>query len=194
MTSFARVAALVLCSLLLLGARDTEPGAPSIFLVAKPELQDPNFAYSVVLVLFPKEAGPIGVILNRPTRFTLKEAFPEEPQLKGRNDALYLGGPVQPNGLMFLFRGQTAADRAFPVIGDLYLSGDAELLSRLLARSSSAVHRYFLGYSGWTAAQLEHEIALGAWYVVEADMESIVQTDPKKLWQELVRRATAVKT
>ncbi|HYL17225.1 MAG TPA: YqgE/AlgH family protein, partial [Burkholderiales bacterium] len=51
-----------------------EMTSPAIFLVAKPELMDPNFAQSVVLVVFPKETGPVGVILNRPTRLTVKEA------------------------------------------------------------------------------------------------------------------------
>ena len=86
------------------GAAETE--APAIFLVAKPELQDPNFAQSVVLVVFPKDGGPIGVILNRPTRLTLQEGFPEQPQLKARTDPLFFGGPVQAGGLMFLFRGE----------------------------------------------------------------------------------------
>ena len=82
-----------------LAARDTEPGAPSIFLIAKPELQDPNFAQSLVLVVFPKDAGPIGVILNRTTRLTLKDGFADEPKLKDRSDPLFFGGPVQTNAV-----------------------------------------------------------------------------------------------
>jgi putative transcriptional regulator len=190
---FARL--LLCCALLLpLSAIAAEAGAPSIFLVAKPEMQDPNFAQSVVLVVFPKAGGPVGVILNRPTRLSLKEGFPEQPQLKDRTDTLYFGGPVQTNGLMFLFRGAGAGDNAFPVIGDLYLSGDGELLNRLLGKKAAAVQRFFLGYSGWSGPQLEHEIALGAWFVVEADLDTVIRSDPKTLWRELMLRATAVKT
>jgi putative transcriptional regulator len=196
MTSFQRLVLLLCVWLALLpacaGAADTD--APSLFLIAKPELQDPSFAQSVVLVVFPKDGAPVGVILNRPTRIALKEAFPEQPQLKDRNDTLFFGGPVQTNALMFLFRGQSKTDNTFPVIGDLFLSGDGELLNRLLSQKSTAVQRYFLGYSGWTGPQLEHEIALGAWYVIEADLETIVHADPKTLWRDLMRRATAVKT
>jgi putative transcriptional regulator len=197
MNRLQRCAALLLCLPVLLfaacaGAAETD--SPSIFLVAKPELQDPNFAQSVVLVVFPNAGGPVGVILNRPTRLSLQDGFPEHPELKDRGDTLYFGGPVQTSALMFLFHGGAAAERAFPVIGDLYLSGDAELLKRLLSAKSSAVERYFLGYSGWSAPQLEHEIALGAWYVIEADLETVTRSDPKTLWRDLVRRATAVKT
>jgi len=172
----------------------TETVAPAIFLVAKPELQDPNFAQSVVLVVFPKDGGPIGVILNRPTQLTLKEGFPDQPQLKERTDTLFFGGPVQAGGLMFLFRGATDTERAIPVVGDVYLGADSTLLGRLLGKKSNGVQRFFLGYAGWSGPQLEREIGLGAWYVVEADVETVVRADPKTLWRDLLRRATAVKT
>jgi putative transcriptional regulator len=196
MNSFARYAAVLLCSVLTLAsvsAGGVDTSAPSIFLIAKPELQDPNFAQSVVLVVFPKDGGPVGVILNRPTRLTLKDGFPGEAQLKDRGDTLYFGGPVQTEGLMYLFRGGNS-DRAFPVVGDLYLSADARLLDRLLSTNPTMVQRYFLGYAGWTGPQLEQEIALGAWYVIEADTETIEHADPKTLWRDLMLRASAVKT
>jgi putative transcriptional regulator len=171
-----------------------ETSAPAIFLVAKPELQDPSFAQAVVLVVFPKGAGPLGVILNRPTRLTLKDMFPEEQRLKTRSETLYMGGPVRLNALMFLFRRETAADTAFPVVDDLYLSGNGDLLDELLAAPGSNVQRFFMGYSGWGSTQLDYEIAQGAWYVLPADLDTVVKTDPKTLWRDLMRRATAVKT
>jgi len=197
MIRLARCVVLLLCLhllLLALPASAVETDAPAVFLVAKPELQDPNFAQSVVLVVFPKEGGPVGVIINRPTKLSLKEGFPEQPQLKDRSDALYFGGPVKTNGLMFLFRGGCPGDNAFPVIDDLYLSGDGELLHRLLAQKAIPVQRFFLGYAGWSGPQLEHEIALGAWFVIEADLDTVIRADPKTLWRDLIRRATAVKT
>jgi putative transcriptional regulator len=168
--------------------------APAIFLVAKPELHDPNFAQSVVLVVFPHEAGPIGVILNRPTQFAVKDGFPDQPLLKSRADMLFFGGPVQPTGLMYLFRGSAGTGRAFPVVGELFLSADSGLLDDLLTRHRDHVQRWFLGYSGWSKAQLEREIALGAWYVIEADQDTVAHADPKTIWRDLVLRATAVKT
>ncbi len=168
--------------------------APAVFLVAKPELLDPNFSQSVVLVVFPKDAGPVGVILNRPVPLTLKDVFPEEPRLKGRTDQLYFGGPVHVNGLMFLFRRKAAPENAFPVVDDLYLSGDGGLLDETLSRSNGQVQRFFLGYAGWATQQLDFEIAEGGWYVVPADLETVLKSDPKTMWRDLLLRATAVKT
>ncbi len=135
-------------SLLAAPAWGVETLGPAIFLVAKPELLDPNFAQSVVLVVFPKDAGPVGVILNRPVPLTLKDVFSEEPRLRGRGDQLYFGGPVHVNALMFLFRRADAPQNAFPIVGDLYLSGDGGLLDEMLSRSDGQVQRFFLGYSG----------------------------------------------
>ena len=144
MNLFAHYAAVLLCSVLTLAsvsADGVDTSAPSIFLIAKPELQDPNFAQSVVLVVFPKDGGPVGVILNRPTRLTLKDGFPGEAQLKDRGDTLYFGGPVQTEGLMYLFRGGGNGNHAFAVVGDLYLSADARLLDQLLSTNPTMVQR-----------------------------------------------------
>lgn len=171
-----------------------EMTTPAVLLVAKPELRDPNFAESVILVVFPKEGGPVGVVLNRPTRLTLKEAFPDEPRLKTRSDTLYLGGPVQMNALMYLFRRGTSPENAFSVMEDLWLSGDGRLLDEMLSGSGAPVQQYFLGYAGWTSAQLDFEIAQGAWYVLPADLDTVLRADRKTLWRNLMLRATAVKT
>jgi len=174
--------------------QSVETLAPAVFLVAKPELQDPNFAQSVVLVVFPKDAGPVGVILNRPVPLTLKDAFPDEPRLKGRNDQLYFGGPVRVTSLMFLLRRAAAPESAFPVVDDLYLSGDGGLLDETLSHSDGEVQRFFLGYAGWATQQLDFEIAEGGWYVVPADLQTVLKGDPKTMWRNLLLRATAVKT
>jgi putative transcriptional regulator len=165
-----------------------------ILLVATPDLLDPNFAQTVVLVLFPSGGGPLGVILNRPIPATVKEAFPDEPQLRDRADPLYFGGPVRTTALMFLFRGSATAEGVFPVLEDLFLSGNGEVLDRILAAPQGGVQRYFLGYSGWAPAQLEMEIGRGGWYVLPADRDTILKMDPAIMWRELLARATAVKT
>jgi putative transcriptional regulator len=165
-----------------------------ILLVATPDLRDPNFEHTVVLVLFPKGVGPLGVILNRPIPATLKDAFPDEPQLRERTEPLFFGGPVSATALMYLFRGKATAEGAFPVLDDLCLSGNGDLLDRILAARQSSVQRYFLGYSGWAPVQLDMEIAQGGWYVLPADRETILNMDPTVMWRELLARATAVKT
>jgi putative transcriptional regulator len=170
------------------------PADHAILLVASPELRDPNFAQTVVLVLFPEDGGPLGVILNRQTRVTLAEAFADEPQLRQRPDKVYFGGPVRINALMFLFRSADRPRNALPVLDDLYFSGDGSLLDEVLARKKGSVERFFVGCSGWAPTQLDAEIAQGGWYVLPADLDTILKAEPKTMWRLLLGRATAVKT
>lgn len=186
---------LLVCLLLLAATAHGQQGggAEPVLLVASTELQDPNFAHSVVLVLFPAGGWPTGVILNRPTRLSWSEAFPDEPALRARADPIYFGGPVRTNALWFLFRQGTPQGNVLPVLDDLYLSSDGELLDRLL-QGQAPVNRFFVGYSGWAPAQLDVEIAQGAWHVLPADLDVILKMDPETMWRELLLRATAVKT
>jgi putative transcriptional regulator len=195
--SIGRLLALValLAAPLAAPAQTDEPAEREpVLLVASPDLQDPNFAQTVVLVMFPAGGGPLGVILNRPTPFRLGELFPQDPVLKTREDPVAFGGPVRLEALSFLFRADREAENTLHVMGDLYLSGNADVLTGLLGRPPGTIARYFVGYSGWSPVQLEMEIERGAWYVLPADLDTILKADPKRMWKELLLRATAVKT
>ena len=191
--SFSLALLLVLLACQAQALAQTTESEP-LLLIAKPELADPNFSHSVVLVLFPQDGGPFGVILNRPTPITLKDAFPDQPLLKNRDDILYFGGPVRPEAVLFLFRRSSAPAGAVPVLKDLYLGGSSDLLDKLLTAPGDGLQRLFLGHSGWASAQLDMEIQVGAWYVLPADLDTILRMDPEIMWEELIARARAVKT
>jgi Uncharacterized ACR, COG1678 len=78
-------------------AQDTPNG---VVLVAKPELVDPNFRETVVLVTRHPGGGAVGVILNRPTRILASQLLPEHEGLRGRTDRLFAGGPVAPRSVV----------------------------------------------------------------------------------------------
>jgi putative transcriptional regulator len=166
----------------------------SIVLVAAPHLYDPNFNHSVVLVMFPPGRGPGGVILNRPTSMTLRDIWAEPEKRHGRTDALYIGGPVQPDGLLFLFRMTPPPVRAWRATENIYFSGEGELLKQLLEQTDS-VHeqRFFAGYAGWAEGQLEMEVSRGDWLVLKADPEIIYDTDSATLWDRMYQRATLLR-
>ena len=142
--------------------------------------------------MFPREGGPTGVILNRPTDLQLREIFPGREVRQGRTDTIYIGGPVQPDSLLFLFHNEAGPEHAWPIIDNIYFSGNVDLLDALLEhqRSPDAGQRYFAGYAGWTPGQLQSEIANGDWYVMKADPEIIFDVDVETLWWRLYQRAT----
>ena len=163
----------------------------SILLVAARHMMDPNFARSVVLVMFPTDTGPSGVILNRPSPMMLRDIWPDREQRQGRTDVLYIGGPVEPDGLLFLFRMTPPPERAWWAIDDIYFSGDGEILDRLLEEPEPVSgQRFFAGFSGWAPGHLEQEIARADWHVLEADAEVIYDTEVDTLWQRMHQRAT----
>lgn len=161
-----------------------------VFLIAKPGLGDPNFNETVVLVFFPPGGGPVGVVLNRPMSLTVDEAFRNEPAMKGWSEPVYFGGPVQGDTLVFLFRRPVAPDRGLRITGDLYLSGDRDLLDELKRRPPLRAPRFFLGVSGWSHDQLDAELAKGAWYTLHEDIDVVLRMDPRRMWKELLDRVS----
>ena len=191
--AIALLAGAALLSAAYVSAADVNPKGQrdSILLVAARHMMDPNFARTVVLVMFPTDSVPSGVILNRPSRVMLRDVWPDDTQRQGRTDTLFIGGPVEPDGLLFLFRMTPSPERAWWAIDDVYFSGDGDLLETLLeTHAPDPAQRFFAGYAGWAPGQLENEIARGDWHVLAADPNVIYDTELATLWQRIYQRAT----
>jgi len=164
--------------------------ANGIFLVAKPELEDATFRETVVLITQPAAgSGPLGVVINRPLGVRLSETLPGAGKLPEDMDAIYAGGPVQRDRLLFLVRGDERPQRSLRVLEDVYLSGDHDFLTRLM-RGETRVRafRVFAGYSGWAPGQLQAEIMRGGWLLVQAAAALIFSQDPMRVWGDLIKR------
>ncbi len=167
----------------------TEPDR-AFLLVAHPQLQDPNFAATVVLAVRVDEGGPIGVILNRPTTIALDSVYPDRADVAGRKDLVFFGGPVHPDALLFAFRSATRPPQGMLVAEDIYISGYSLVLDELLKHPENAAEqRFFVGYSGWAEGQLEAEIEQGGWYVLPLDTAAIFRMNPRTMYDDLLKRA-----
>jgi putative transcriptional regulator len=157
-------------------------------------MTDLRFAETVVLVTFPPDAGPMGVILNKPGALELRSIWPERQDRQGRTDIIHYGGPVEPDGLLFVFRMQPAPQKAQWVTGDVYLSGDGPLLDKLLeAPRPVPDQRFFAGYAGWAPGQLDDEIGMGGWYVLPVDSTIIFGTPANGMWEKMLEQATMLR-
>lgn len=166
-----------------------------VFLVAKRQLNDPNFRESVVLVTQHAGGSPVGVIVNRPTKLPLSGLFPDNEKLKDLPDLVHFGGPVSPQVLVFVFRAESPPRDSLRVLADVYMSFSSELLSQLFARPEpTAELRVYAGYSGWARGQLQHEVTRGDWHVVRADADTIFRMDAALMWKEMLKRASARQT
>jgi putative transcriptional regulator len=158
--------------------------APAL-LVAMPDLADPNFKRSVVLLVHHDGDGTVGLVLNRPTE-VLAQDLCETLGIAWSGDAercIHWGGPVQPN-TGWVVAGEDALaglPGATHFADTLHFAGSLEALRRV-ADDPPARLRLFLGYSGWGPGQLEGELAQGAWVVAPLAIEAVFEVPEEELW------------
>lgn len=155
-------------------------------LVATPELDDPNFRRTVVLMLAHGAEGALGVVLNRPSLTPVGHLLSAWEDLASYPDVLFLGGPVQLENVIGLADVGESDNRDDPVLGGVELV-DLNRTPADMPRPASDL-RLFAGSAGWGAGQLEGEIAEGAWWVVPALAADVFCDDPDRLWSAVLRR------
>ncbi len=161
------------------------------FLVASRKLGDPRFQETVVLLISHRHLGAVGLIINRPTRLSLAEAFPDVPALTKRTDALYFGGPVEGRQALLLIRSPGNPGESERVFDGVYVSSSMAVLSRMIDRRRTGRHfRVYAGYAGWSPGQLEREVRRGDWHVVRADAKTIFEKKAGNIWPEMILRST----
>lgn len=162
---------------------------PPVFLLAMPQVQDPFFHKSVVLLLAHEDEGSFGFIVNRPTEMKVAEVLEGLDLAWGGDDSsrAFLGGPVQPQLGTVLYGAAPAPDAATPQV----LPGVAitQQLSDLagLASEPPPAFKLFLGYAGWGAGQLVEEILRNDWLTAPASAHLVFATVPETAWEEALR-------
>jgi putative transcriptional regulator len=133
--------------------------------------------------------GPLGVIVNRPIAAKLSEIIPGAATVPEHFDQIYGGGPVARNQLLFLIRSSERPERSLQVLPDVYLSGERELLEKIVRGEMTVpAFRAYAGYSGWAPGQLQAELARGGWYVIQADADTVFAADASAIWPQLIKR------
>jgi putative transcriptional regulator len=159
-------------------------------LIASPRLMDPNFARSVVLIVQHNESGAMGLILNRPLDVnvqTVWEQVSETPCFL--DEPMHQGGPCE-GPLMVLH--DDAKLSQISVIPGVNWSTEKEALEQLVVQNNGSM-KFFVGYAGWGAGQLEGELETGSWLTVAAN-EEMVFSESEDQWEQLRRRLTLTST
>ena len=179
-------AALVAMLAVVPKAESADLTTPS-FLVATRDLEDPNFARSVVLMV-PSSEPPLlaGVIINNPGKQRIQEVFPQARQFKGAGETVYIGGPVEPDQVSVIFRAQSAIGSSIKVFDDTYVATSQEAVAAVLKDPRITDLRVILGKAQWLRDQLNSEVMEGSWYIVPAKSD-LVFGDPRDLWSTLVK-------
>jgi putative transcriptional regulator len=177
-------------------ARAAQKPAQTYFLVAQPDLPDPMFRESVVLMLPPTGTSLIiGIIVNKPTKMKLNDLFPDTAVFKKRADAAYFGGPVDIGTPLVVSQNAQAPNASTPLFNNIYLSVDPKEIVALFKNSPDAKSvRLYLGRAQWSDEQLHAEMLENSWYNVPSDPAFVFSADPTTVWRTLVARAQAVET
>ena len=156
-----------------------------------PQLLDPNFERTVVLLVHHDENGTFGVVLNRTTDLnapnlcaTLEIEWNGQP-----DDVIDWGGPVQPQTGWVIFGDDVAAavgSEATAVAEGVFFAGSLDVLRQVAADPPERV-RLLLGYAGWGPGQLEGELAEGAWLSAPVSSEIVFEVAPESMWARVLR-------
>jgi putative transcriptional regulator len=162
--------------------------APGL-LLAVPQLQDPNFRLSVVLLLERNDEGALGIVINQESELLLSELckdhdihYDGDPDKRVRR-----GGPVQPEQGLVLFGDEIDDPEAREVIDGLRVSASRETLGRLCGRGDQNRYHCYSGYAGWGPEQLEREIQEGSWIVAPVDPTLILDAPTEHVWARGMR-------
>lgn len=151
-------------------------------LIAEPSiLNDDSFNRSIILLTEHTQNSTVGFILNRPLDYTIKDLIPEIDC----DFSIYQGGPVEQDNLYFIHKSPDLIPNSIEVSNGIFWGGNFDSLKNLLINKeiTSSQIRFFLGYSGWSANQLEGEIETHSWFVSENDFPNIFSADNTSLWK-----------
>ncbi len=166
--------------------------APAL-LLSMPQLDDPNFHHTVVLLCQHSPEGAWGLVLNRPTGTPAVEAVKLDPPVRAANSLdLWVGGPVEPERGCILMGDDPQDDEAVEICDGIYISGSASLLRRLMEdEHAPARTRLLMGYAGWGPGQLDAELRESAWLISDVDLGLVFDVEAPTMWEVAIRRLGA---
>lgn len=155
-------------------------------IVSEPFMIDPNFKRSVVLITEYEITGSLGFILNQRTALFLSDLMPE---LEHINIPVFFGGPVAPDTLHFVHSCYDKLNSGIEIREGIFWGGNFETLKVLLNNKQITKDeiKFFAGYSGWSAGQMDEELEQNSWLVTDKySSEVIFVEDEENLWREVV--------
>ena len=156
------------------------------FLIAMPNLADPNFFHTVTYMCEHTPAGAMGLVINRPTELTLGELAEQLNIEVTEADTLHIpifqGGPVQTDRGFVLHQPVGEWDNSLQIAPNVALTMSQDILEAIAQGVGPEKYLIMLGYAGWGEGQLEEELAANAWLNGPADMTIIFDTAAESRW------------
>lgn len=155
-------------------------------LIAEPFLSGSYFNRSIIILASCDEKGAIGFILNKRVDYPVEDLLTDFPDFDAD---IHIGGPVGTDSIYFIHTLGDVIPGSVLIKENLYWGGDFETLKQQirLGLVNREQVRFFLGYSGWDAGQLEEEIKENSWLVADVSEANLMNIDENLMWVESVR-------
>ncbi len=157
-------------------------------LIAEPFLSGSYFNRSIIIIASYTENGAVGFILNKKVDYPVEDIFVDFPDFDAE---IHIGGPVGTDSIYFIHTLGDLIPGSVLIKEKLYLGGDFDALKlqiKLGLVTQNQV-RFFLGYSGWDAGQLEDEIKEDSWLVTDVDENAVMHDANNVSWTDFVKKA-----
>jgi len=174
------------------------PSMSGRLLVSSPDMRDPNFEESVLLIVEHDASGAFGLVLNRVLGqgalgdlldgFGI-DASGMDPAAAAKPVMLRQGGPVQPSLVFVLHSTDFESESSEPVIEGVALSRSEDVLKALAVGEGPRSALFVIGYSGWAPGQLDREIARGDWLDAPAAAVLVFGSSPDDMWRNVMDAA-----
>ena len=171
---------------LRIGTNNVKP-ARGRLLLSEPLMGDYFFGRSVVLLAEHSEEGSFGAILNKPVSADFNDVVKDFPEFDA---PVYLGGPVDTENLFYIHSKGDQLEDSMEIVDGLYWGGDLETLKEMMLLKTITPDeiRFFIGYSGWAADQLETELHKNSWIIAKATQKDVMGIEPIVMWETLVNK------
>jgi putative transcriptional regulator len=160
------------------------------FLIAEPFLKDENFTRSVIFLCSHDAEGSMGFTLNRPFDLSLDQLI---DNIETKNIPVMIGGPVAMDTIHVLHQMPDLITESHRINEQLYWGGNWLAVLEGLRQNKIDLNkiRFYLGYSGWSAGQLEQELQEKTWLVTDAHSDIIFNTEVEDCWKRSLIKAGA---
>jgi putative transcriptional regulator len=164
------------------------------FLVAAPEMRDPRFFHTVILIVQHDQGGALGIVINRPIGerplAALLEGFGDRGSKVSGEVQVFAGGPVDPRVGFVVHSAEYSRRGTISVDGRVAVTSSLEVLRDLGQGRGPQKSLVTFGYAGWHAGQLEDELAQGAWFTEPEDPKLVFDEDRGKIWDQAMQKRT----
>ena len=162
-------------------------------LIAMPGMADPNFSSTVTLICEHNEDGALGIIINRPLTLRLGGLFEQldvnDADSAAAKDPVLLGGPVEQERGFVLHESTHSYENSLAVSKTINLTLSRDILDAMATGAGPRKSLVALGYAGWEAGQLEHEMLANAWLNVPATPEIVFDLPFADRWSAAAETA-----